>query len=104
MKRFPIELACDFEYCGVDPEEKWRLALYCVSVGSTAVNDLVRHHRVHGFTVNWLRMQKRWKANCDGERDYPKHGQGKSPRAMNWHIHRSREFPDVLLLKNRKCP
>jgi len=43
MKRFPIELACYFEYCGVRPEEKRRLALYRVSVGSPAVNYLVRH-------------------------------------------------------------
>src|SRR5207249_645578 len=72
MKCFPIELARYFEYCGVGPEEEWRLALYCVSVGSPAVNDFVRHHRIHCLAVNWLGMQKRRKANCNGEEDYPK--------------------------------
>jgi hypothetical protein len=75
MKRFPIELACYFEYCGVRPEEKRRLALYRVSVGSPAVNYLVRHHRIHFFAVNWLRMQKRREANYDREKDYSKCGE-----------------------------
>ena len=85
MKRFPIVLACYFEYCCVSPEEKWRLAFYCVSVGSTSVNDLVRHHRIHFFAVDWPRMQKRRKANCDCEEDYPKRGEAKLERPMNWH-------------------
>src|SRR5213594_790728 len=55
MKRFPIELARYFEYCGVRPEEKWRLALYRVNVGSTSVHDLVCHDGIHRFTVNWTR-------------------------------------------------
>jgi hypothetical protein len=89
MKRFPIELACYFEYCGVRPEEKRRLALYRVSVGSPAVNYLVRHHRIHFFAVNWLRMQKRREANCDREEDYPKRGEAKLAQPMSWHTHHS---------------
>src|SRR6478736_8315889 len=99
MKRFPIELACYFEYCGVRPEEKRRLALYCVSVGPTSVDDLVSHHRKHCFAVDWLRMQKRRKANCDREEDYPKRGEANLARSMSWHTHHSAdEFPDVVLL------
>ena len=77
MKHFPIELACYFEYCCVSPEEEWRLALYCVNVGPPAVDYLVRHHRIHRFAVNRLRMQKRRKANCNREEDYPKRGEAK---------------------------
>src|SRR5437773_1417293 len=100
MKRRPIELARYFEYCGVCPEEEWRLALYCVSVGSTSVDDLVRHHRIHCFAVNWLRMQKRRKANCNSEEDYPKRGEAKLARPMSWRIHHSAdEFPDVVVLR-----
>jgi hypothetical protein len=89
MKRFPIVLACYFEYCGVRPEEKWRLALYRVNVGPTSVDDLVRHHRIHFFAVNWLRMQKRREANCDREEDYPKRGEAKLAQPMSWHTHHS---------------
>src|SRR5205814_4556634 len=89
MKRLPIELACYCEYCGVRPEQKWRLALYCVSVGPASVDDLVRHHRIHCFAVNWLRMQKGRKANCNSEKDYPKRGEAKLARPMSWHIHHS---------------
>jgi len=89
MKRFPIEFACYFEYRGVRPEEKRRLAFYCVSVGSTSVNYLVRYDRIHFFAVDWPRMQKRRKANCDREEDYPKHGEAKLARAMSWGTHHS---------------
>jgi hypothetical protein len=90
MKRFPIELACYLKYCGISPKEEWRLALYRVNVRSTSVNYLVRHHRVHGFTVNWLRMQKRWKANYDREKNNPKRGEAKlASRPMSWHTHHS---------------
>jgi len=89
MKRFPIVLACYFEYCCVSPEEKWRLALYRVNVRPPAINYLVRHHRVHRFTVNWLRMQKRRKANYDREENNPKHGEAKLARAMSWGTHHS---------------
>jgi hypothetical protein len=100
MERFPIELACYFEYRGVRPEEKRRLAFYCVSVGATSVNYLVRHHRIHCFAVDWPRMQKRRKANCDREKDYPKSGEVKLARSMSWHSHHSAdEFPDVVLLR-----
>src|SRR5438477_8888305 len=85
MKRFPIILACYFEYCRVSPEEKWRLALYCVGVGPTSVDYLVRHYGIHCFAVNWMRMQKRRKANCNSEEDYSKHGKAKLKRPMNWH-------------------
>jgi hypothetical protein len=74
MKRFPIELACYFEYCGIRPKEEWRLALYRVNVGPTAVNDLVRYDGIHCFTVDWLRMQKRRKAYCNREKNNPKRG------------------------------
>src|SRR5947209_12192055 len=87
MKRLPIKLACYSEYGGVRPEEKRRLALYRVNVRPAAVNYLVRHHRVHCFTVNWLRMQKRRKANYDREEDYPKGGEAKLARAMSWGTH-----------------
>jgi hypothetical protein len=83
MKRFPIVLACYFEYCCVSPEEKWRLALYRVSVGPTSIDDLVRHHRIHCFAVYWLRMQKRRKPNYDGEEDYSKRGEAKLARRMS---------------------
>src|SRR6266496_4029191 len=100
MKRLPIELACYFKYRGVRPEEKRRLALYGVSVGSPSVNYLVRHHRIHCFAVKRLRMQKRRKANCNREEDYPKRGEAKLARAMSWHIHHSAdEFPDVVRLR-----
>src|SRR5438067_13422094 len=100
MKRLPIELAGYFEYCGVGPEEEWRLALYCVSVGSPAVNDFVRHHRIHCLAVNWLGMQKRRKANCNGEEDYPTRGEAKLARPMSWHIHHSANWvPDVVFLR-----
>jgi hypothetical protein len=89
MKRLPIELACYFEYCGVLQEEKWRLALYRVNVRPPAVNDLVRHDRIHCFTVYWLGMQKRRKANRDGKEDYPKRGEAKVARPMSWHTHHS---------------
>ncbi|PYI81348.1 MAG: hypothetical protein DMF05_03055 [Verrucomicrobia bacterium] len=89
MKRFPIVLARYFEYCCVSPEEKWRLALYCVNVGSTSVDDLVRHHGIHCFAVNWMRMQKRRKANDDREEDYPKGGGAKLARVMTWDTHHS---------------
>jgi hypothetical protein len=89
VERFPIEFACYFEYCGVRPEKKRRLAFYGVSVGSTSVNYLVRHHRIHFFAVDWPRMQKRGKANCDREKDYPKSGEAKLARSMTWHIHHS---------------
>jgi hypothetical protein len=75
VERFPIELACYFEYCGVRPEQQRRLALYCVSVGTSSVDDLVRHHRIHFFAVYWSRMQKRRKANYDREEDYSKCGE-----------------------------
>jgi hypothetical protein len=87
MKRFPIELACYFEHCGVRPEEKWRLALYRVNVGSASVDDLIGHDGIHPFTVNWLGMQKGWKANRYREEDNPKGGEAKSPRLMSWHTH-----------------
>src|SRR5207249_555820 len=100
VKRFPIELACYCKYCGVRPEEKWRLALYRVNVGPTSVGDLVRHHRIHRFAVNWLRMQKRRKPNCNREEDYPKHGKAKFPRPTSWHIHHStNQFPDGFFLR-----
>jgi hypothetical protein len=89
MKGFPIELACYFEYCGVRPEEKWRLALYRVNVRLPAVNYLVRHDGIHCFTVNWLGMQKRRKANRNREEDNPKGGEAKLARPMSWHTHRS---------------
>src|SRR4029077_10974298 len=85
MERFPIELACYFEYRGVRPEQKRARAFYCVSVGSPPVNYLVRHHRIHCFAVKWLRMQKRRKANCNREEDYPKRGEAKLSRAMGEH-------------------
>src|SRR5215211_2793472 len=98
MKRFPIEFACYCEYCGVRPEEKWRLALYCVSVGPTSVDDLVRHHGIHCFAVNWLRMRERGKTNCNREKDYPKRGEVKLTRSMICYIHLSAdEFPDVAV-------
>src|SRR5690349_14939819 len=98
MKRRPIELAYDFEYCGVRPEEKWRLAFYRVNVRPPAVNDLVRHNRIYSFAVNWLGMQKRRKANYDSQEDYPKRGEAKFPRPMSWHRHHSADqFPDVVL-------
>src|SRR6266702_3283080 len=101
MKRFPIELACYFECCGVRPEEEWRLTLYRVNVRPPAINYLVRHHRIHRFAVNRLRMQKRRKANCNREEDYPKRGERKpAARPMSWHSHHSAdEFPDVALLR-----
>src|SRR6266576_6931203 len=100
MKRFPVELACYFEYCGVRPEEKGRRALYRVNVRPSAVNDLVRHDGIHCFTVNWLRMQKRRKANRGCEEDNPKRGEAKLARSMNWHTHHSAdEFPGVVLLR-----
>jgi hypothetical protein len=58
MKHGPIELACYFEYRRVCPEEEWRLALYRVNIGPAAVNDLVRHHGIHPFTINRLWMHK----------------------------------------------
>ena len=45
------------------PEQKRRLAFYCVNVGTSSVDDLVRHHRIHFFAVDWPGMQKRRKAN-----------------------------------------
>jgi hypothetical protein len=89
MERFPIEFASYFEYRRIRPEEKRRLAFYCVSVGSTSVNYLVRHHRIHCFAVKWLRMQKRRKANCNREEDYPKRGEANLARSMSWHTHHS---------------
>jgi hypothetical protein len=89
MKCLPIKLACYSEYRSVSPEEEWRLALYRVKVRPPAANYLVRHHRVHCFTVNWLRMQKRRKANYDREEDYPKGGEAKLARAMSWGTHHS---------------
>src|SRR5260370_37610317 len=85
MKRFPIDLACHFEYYGVRPEEKWRLALYRVNVRPPPVNDLVRHHGIHCFTVDWLRMQQRRKANRGREENNPKHGEAKMARPTRWH-------------------
>src|SRR5436305_2916669 len=85
MKRFPIEFARYFEYCGVRPEQQRRLALYCVSVRPPAFDDLVRHDRIHCFAVNWPWMQKRRKANCNREEDYPKHGKAKLERPRSWH-------------------
>jgi hypothetical protein len=85
MKRFPIELARYFEYCGVRPEEKWRLALYRVNVGSTSVHDLVCHDGIHRLTVNWLGMDKGWKPNGYREENNPKRREAKSPRLMSWH-------------------
>jgi hypothetical protein len=85
VERVPIELACYFEYRGVRPEEKRRLALYCVSVGPTSINYLVRHHRIHCFAVDWLRMQNRWKARRNREQDNPKHGEPKLSKAMGEH-------------------
>jgi len=100
MKRFPIELACYFEYSGVRPEEKWRLALYRVNVRPPSVDDLVGHDGIHSFTVDWLGMQKRRKANRDREEDYPKHGEAKLARPMSWHTHHyANEFPEVVLLR-----
>jgi hypothetical protein len=89
VERFPIVLACYFEYRGVRPEQKRRLALYRVSVGSTSVNYLVRHYRIHRFAIKWLRMQKRRKANCDREKDYPKRGEAKLAQPISWHTHHS---------------
>ena len=91
MKRFPIELACYLEYCGVRPEEKGRLALYCVYVRPPPINDLVGHHRIHCFTVDWLGMQKGRKANRDREKDNSKDGEAKLARAMSRHTHHSAE-------------
>src|SRR5947208_14915202 len=100
MKRFPIEFAGYCKYCGVRPEQQRRLALYCVSVGSTSVDDLVRHDRIHCFAVNWLRMQKRRKANRDREKDYPNRGEVKLARPKSCHIyHLADEFPDVAALR-----
>jgi hypothetical protein len=78
MKRRPIELACYFEYCCIRPEEKWRLAFHRVDVRSTSVNDLIRDDGIHRFTVDRPVMNQGWKANCDREKDNPKHGQAKS--------------------------
>jgi hypothetical protein len=89
MKRYPIVLAYYFEYDGVRPKEKWRLALYRVDVRSASVDDLVRHDGIHPFTVDWLRMKKGWEANHDGEEDQPKHGETKLLRAMSWQTHPS---------------
>src|SRR4026208_439501 len=99
MKRFPIELACYFEYRGVRPKEKRRFALDCVSVGPTSVNYLVRHHRIHCFAVNWLRVQERRKTNCNREENYPKRGEGKeAARPISCDIHHSGdEFPNVAV-------
>jgi hypothetical protein len=74
MKRRPIELACYFEYCRVRPEEEWRLALYRINIGPASIENLVRHNGIYPLTVDWLGMHKRWKANHDGEKDYPKQG------------------------------
>jgi hypothetical protein len=74
MKRRPIELACYFKYRRVRPEEKWRLALYRINIGPASINNLVRYDGIHSFTVDWLGMHKRRKANGDGEEDYPKQG------------------------------
>src|SRR6266478_5603771 len=98
MERLPIELASYFEYCGVCPEEEWRLALYCVNVGPTSVDDLVRHHRIHCFAVNWLRIQKRRKANCNREEDYSKRGETKLAQPMSRDSHHSVDpLTDVVL-------
>src|SRR4029453_112715 len=99
MKRPPIELARHFKEPGVGPKEKWRLALYRFSIGPPAINYLVRYHRIHCFAVNRLRMQKRRKANCNREEDYPKYGKAKFPRPMSWRIHHSADqFPDAVFL------
>jgi len=74
MKGRPIELACYFEYRCVRPEEEWRLALYRINIGPAAIDNLVRHDGIYAFTVDWLGMYKRRKANRDGEEDYPKQG------------------------------
>jgi hypothetical protein len=87
MKRLPIELACYFEHCGVCPEEKWRLALYRVYVRPPSVNYFVRHDGIHRFTINWLGVDQRWKANRYREEDDSKDGEAKSPRVMSWHTH-----------------
>ena len=52
-----------------------------------APKDLVRHHGIHRFTVNWVRMQKRRKADRDREENNPKHGQAKVARLISLHIH-----------------
>jgi hypothetical protein len=74
MKRLPIKFACYFEYCRVRPEEEWRLALYRVDVGSTSINDFVSDDGVHRFTVDWLRMNKGWKADPNREENNPQRG------------------------------
>ncbi len=74
MKRLPIKFACYFEYSGIGPEKERRFALNRVNVRSTSVNDLVRYDGIHRFTINWLRMQKRRKANCNREKNNPKRG------------------------------
>src|SRR4029077_17904342 len=100
MKRFPIVLACYFEYGCVSPEEKWRVALSCVSVGPPAVDYLVRHYGIHCFADNWLGTQKGRRTNRDREENNPKHGEAKLTRPMSWEIHQSAdEFPDVVRLR-----
>src|SRR5881396_1823981 len=101
MERLPIELACYFEYCGVRPEEKWRLALHRVSVGPTSADDLVRYDGIHCLAINGLGMSQGWKANRDREEDNPKCGEeAKSSRLISWHTHHcANELPGGLLLR-----
>jgi len=92
VERFPIELACYFEYRGVRPEQQRRFALHCVSVRAPAVDYLVGYHRIHRFAVDRPRMQKRRKANRDREEDYPKRSEPKLERPMSWHTYFGRSI------------
>src|SRR5205085_10427799 len=82
MKRLPIKFACYFEYSGIGPEKEWRFALNRVNVRSTSVNDLVCHHGIHLFTVNWFRMDKGREANRDRQQHNPERSQAKSSRSI----------------------
>src|SRR5262249_62326055 len=91
MKCLPIKLARYFEYCRVRQKQEWRLAFYGIDVRSPTVNDLVSHDGIHRFAVNWLRMDKGWKADRNREENNPECGQTKSSRLKRWHnYHRAK--------------
>src|SRR5262249_46925986 len=99
VKCLPIELACCFEYGGVRPEKQWRLALDCVNVRATNVNDLVSHKPIHCFNLALLGVKQRCHANCDGKQNNPQQGQTKSSRTVSWHTHRCANQLGVVLLR-----
>ena len=57
------------EHGRIGQNNERRLALHRVDVRPASVDDLVRHDGIHGFIVDGLWMEKRWKSGRDREQN-----------------------------------